>query len=292
MTRALLAAALLLAPSVLAGPITFVTALPVAQDQGVFRAQLNGTYGGGATLDTLSSVFAWGATDRISLFANVPTFFGSLQPPPAPRSFAGPADSLLYARYQLVRKNWLTRTFRIAPIAGFFAPTGSANASDRFGRLPQSLQTGSGALSPYLATALTWENLTYEYNADVSYRFNPSGAGYRPGNEFRADFSFQRRLLPWSLGRGVPSFLYFIAESNFYDDAPLRLNSSPLPQTGGRRWYLDPGLNFAAERWQVGAVAQIPLLQNLTGIPHPPHTIGVVAFFQLYFGMPSLRRRS
>lgn len=275
-----------------AGPITFVTALPVAKGQGVFRAQSNSALSNSSTSLISSVVFAYGATEKLSLFANLPNVYGSQQSQlggkSVTRNHIAAGDLLLYARYQLVHKNWFGKTFRITPIVGTYLPTGSYLAEDQYGRLPNSLQTGSGTASPYVATALTAETLKYEYNADITYRYNPGTKSYRLGNEMRTDLSFQRRLLPWRLGDGVPNFLYFILETNYLQDGISHLGGTKLNGTGGSQWLLDPGLNFAAERWQMGAVAQIEIHQTAYLVQAPSRTVGAVGFFQYYFGLPSI----
>ena len=271
-----------LAASVLVSPafgaaITFSTALPVGQGEGIVRFQVRSlrSTGDSAPTDRELSVLAfplvgvYGATSRLALFAIVPTLDKSLDVNTPlgrqTREVSGVGDILLLARYTAMKRDRPGATFRLAPFVGIETPTGEDDKSDALGRLPQPLQAGSGSWDPSVGTIATWQTLKWQIDASASYKFNNEANGFRFGDVSRADFSYQRRLWPHELGEGVPHYLYGVLEANVIRLGHNEVLSRSDPNSGGMIWYVAPGLQYVTKRLILEAAVQIPVMQNLHG---------------------------
>jgi hypothetical protein len=157
------------------------------------------------------------------------------------------------------------RTFRIAPFAGVKAPTGDDNKRDMFGRLPSSVQPGSGAWDVFGGVVATFQTFAFQADGQISYRVKNKANGLDPGDELRLDGSLQYRLWPRQLGDGVPSFLYGVLESNLVHRDRDEVNAIDDANSGGTTLFLSPGLQYVTKRWIVEGVVQLPVVQNLHG---------------------------
>lgn len=261
-----------------AAPVTFNTALPVAEGEWLWREQLIAMRARDAAastrreLDVLGglSVLGYGLNRDWTLFAALPYLDKELElaAPSGPRmrrQAAGFGDAMLFARYTLFRDDAPGRTFRIAPFAGLQLPSGEHRRHDRPGRLPRPLQPGSGAVSPFAGLVTTWQQLDYEFDASAGYQANGEDEGFEFGDEARLDASFQYRLWPRRLGPGLPGFVYAVVESNLVHQDRNRVAGTADPDSGGTAWFLAPGLQYATRRWVLEASVQVPLAQNLHG---------------------------
>jgi len=262
----------------LAGPITFNTALPVPENQGIIRGQAAVVRAGddpspadrSLTAVAAPSVLAYGVTSRVALFAVVPFIVHKSLDVTTPmgrvnRSATGFGDSSFFGRYTLLQVDRPGATFRIAPFAGFKAPTGEDGESDRLGRLPRPPQPGSGSWDGFLGSTLTWQKLAWEVDADGGYRFNNRDEGFEFGDAAFADASFQYRIWPRELGPGVPGFLYAVLETNVEWREKDRAGGRVDANSGGWRWFVDPGIQYVAKRYVLEAVVQLPAVQELHG---------------------------
>ncbi len=121
-------------------PITFNTALPVADGQGVFRMQSKfirstqdpGTQDRELTVRALPLVAVYGATRRLAIFGIVPILNKKLQinASGVTRDTSGLGDITILARYTAWKKDGPGRTTRLAPFIGIEAPTGKDNEKD------------------------------------------------------------------------------------------------------------------------------------------------------------------
>jgi len=145
-TTALWIAVLLLTQSLATGtnaaPQTFNTALPVAEDEFVFRQQFFYRRLGNDPLPTdrevtvlgSVSVLGYGVTADLAVFGVLPYLDKDLdlQMPGGgrvTRSTSGIGDARFFGRYTLIRDNAPGRTFRVAPFAGIKMPTGDDDDS-------------------------------------------------------------------------------------------------------------------------------------------------------------------
>ncbi len=266
-----------LSPQATAAPITFNTALPVAQGEGIVRLQGKWMRATGdptgleRELDILAAplVGAYGVSDKLALFAIVPLLDKDLDVTTAAgrreRPTSGLGDVLLLGRYTVVQRDRPGRTFRLAPFLGLEAPTGEDDRSDTLGRLPPGLQIGSGSWDFTVGSVATWQTLDWQFDASLAYRNNTEANGFAFGDEARLDLSYQRRILPRTLGGGVPRFLYGVLESNLVWQDRDRTHGVDGPDSGGFTWFLAPGIQSVGRRWVVEAAVQVPVVQSLHG---------------------------
>jgi hypothetical protein len=260
-----------------AAPQTFNTALPVAQGEFVFREQFvldqSGDDPSGADRDrtawALVSVLGYGATSDLALFGVVPYVDKSLDIMQGgarrTRSASGLGDISLFGRYTLFRRDWPGRTFRIAPFAGLELPTGDDDETDSFGRLPPSVQPGSGSWDPFGGLVLTYQTLDFQIDAQASYKASTEANNFEFGDVARLDGSLQYRVWPRQLGSGVPGFLYGVLEANLIHQDKNQVGGTNDPNSGGQSLFILPGLQYVTKRWIVETGAQIPVVQDLNG---------------------------
>ena len=261
-----------------AAPITFNTALAVAEGEFILRGQ---AIVGRSTDDpspmdrdlrvlTVPSVLVYGATRNLTLFGIVPyldktldltTSTGRVQ-----RSDSGLGDVTLLGRYTLYTRDRLGDTRRFAPFVGLKLPTGDDNEQDSLGRLPQPLQLGSGSWDPIVGAIFTWQTFDWQLDSAVQYRFNTEANNFEFGDQARLDLSFQYRLWPRTLGAGVPAFVYGVLESNLIYAGKNEVGGISDPNSGGTTWFLAPGVQFVTKRAILEASIQIPTVQDLNGL--------------------------
>ncbi len=277
-TFCMLGAALALPSSVHAAPITFNTALPVAEGHFVFREQF---FDQRATDDPSAakrdvevlggiSVLGYGVTSDLALFGILPYLDKELELTTpggqrATRSTDGVADAQLFARYTVFRRDLPGQNFRIAPFLGTELPTGDDDDADRLGLLPAPLQLGSGSWDPFGGVIATYQTLDYEVDAQISYQANTEVNDFEFGDEFRFDASLQYRLWPRELGSGVPNFLYGVIEANLVHQEKNEIMGLNDPNSGGTTLFLSPGLQYVTKSWILEGIIQLPVIQDLNG---------------------------
>jgi len=262
-----------------AGPITFNSALPVAEGLGILRSQVKlvrksgDATPAGRVLNVTAApvVLAYGATSRLALFGVLPYVDKRLDVTMGgariQRDAQGIGDALFFARYTVIQVDRPGDTLRIAPFAGLKTPTGSHSQRDAFGLVPRILQPGSGSWDPFLGVALTRQTLDWEFDAAARYRFNTQASGFTFGDEARADASFQYRVFPRTLeSGGVPAFVYVVLESNLIWNGKNRSMGVTDANSGGLTWNLAPGLQYVTDRIVLETAIQIPAVQNLNGM--------------------------
>ena len=260
-----------------AAPETFNTALPVAKGEFVFREQVvldqSGDDPSGAGRDRTAwsaiSVLGYGVNSDLALFGVVPYVDKRLElnvdGARRARSARGLGDASLFGRYTVFKRNFRGGNFRIAPFAGVELPTGDDDASDSFGRLPASVQPGSGSWDPFGGIILTYQTLDYQIDAQASYKINTEANDFEFGDVARLDASFQYRLWPRVLKGGVPGFVYGILEANLIHQEKNRSGGIDDANSNGTRLFLVPGLQYVTRRWIVEAAVQVPVVQALNG---------------------------
>ncbi|MBA3884145.1 MAG: transporter [Acidobacteria bacterium] len=273
-TLAVPAAALLLwgATPAEGGPITFLTALPVAQGQAVVRGQYVFIRATGdptpaereLTVHAVPLAVAVGVTPRLAIFGVVPIARKSMQiGTPAgrvTRGSTGLGDIVVFARYTLYAADAIESTFRVAPFGGLELPTGSTRRSDALGRLPRPLQPGSGAWDAFGGLAVTFQTKQWEIDADAGVKRKTEADGFRFGDEFFADLSFQYRVWPRQLGGGVPAFLFAVVETNLVAERRHRTAGISDPDSGGTRWDVDLGLQYVTRSVILEGIVQLPVV--------------------------------
>jgi len=260
-----------------AAPETFNTALPVAKGETLFRGQVvlnqSGDDPSGAARDrtawTAVSVFGYGINSDLAVFAVLPYVDKRVELNAGggrrARSARGLGDISAFGRYTLFKHNFRGGNFRIAPFAGVKFPTGDDNDSDVFGRLPASVQPGSGSWDPFAGIVSTYQTLNYQIDTQASYKLNTKANNFEFGDVARLDASLQYRLWPRELKGGVPGFLYGILEANLIHQDRNQLGGVDDPNSNGTRLFLAPGLQYVTRRWIVETAIQVPVLQDLNG---------------------------
>ena len=281
-----------------ASPATFVTALPVARDQLLVRFNAQPTF---STMGSYGVQFpvniGYGLTSRWALFLNTNQGFGatsSVTPmgPPLELNSAGPGDLVSYARFTLFKIDKPKSTFRIAPLAGAFVPTGDNSLQGPHGLLPKALQTGSGTLDPYFGVTMGYNTIRWGMALDSTYRKNAAtDHGISPGDQYRADAQFEYKLLPWRMPEeGLPKLLVLSLESNYVHDWRDRVNGVLSANSGGDTLKQDAILEVSTLHWQVGVGAQLPVMQGLDGVGRTKQRSGFFLFFEYYLAAPNWRR--
>lgn len=258
-------------------PITFNTALPVAKGEFLVREQYvvnqSGDDPSGLDRDRRSqaavTVLVYGATGKLALFGVLPYLDNELKltagSQRVTRNASGFGDLTVFGRYTLVQRDRPGSNFRVAPFAGVKAPTGEDQKSDALGRLPPSVQLGSGSWDPLAGVVMTYQTLDYQVDTQFGYQANNEANGFEAGDVARLDGSLQYRLWPRTLGGGVPAFLYGVIEANLTHQGKDRVNGSTDPNSGGTRLFLTPGIQYVTKRWIAEAAVQVPVSQDLNG---------------------------
>lgn len=287
-----------------ASPVTFITALPVSQDQLITRFNLNPILSSGdpSALNRnfvnlqFPTTFLYGVTGKLAVFLTVNQGVGVEREDTAEgrvtRSSSGFGDTLLFGRYTLIDVDHPASTFRIAPVLGAYLPSGCYNKSDHLGRLPGELQSGSGSVDPFVGLTESYYTKYHGISWDATYRHNPSAShGFALGDEARTDIQYEHLLDPWVIRSELPAHeIWFTIESNLIWDQKSRVASQTDNSSGGLSWLVDAGPEWATLNWEVGAVAEVPIIQHLYGQHRLSEDVGVIAFFEYYLAMPSWHR--
>jgi len=261
-----------------AGPITFSSALPVAEGMSILRSQVKlvrksgDATPAGRVLNVTAApvVLAYGASSKLALFGALSYVDKRLEKTGngarIRRNAQGIGDAFFFGRYTVIQADRPGDTLRIAPFAGLKTPTGSHSQRDASGVVPRILQPGSGSWDPFLGVALTRQTLDWEFDAAAKYRFNTKASGFTFGDEARADASFQYRIFPRTLeNSGVPAFVYAVLESSLIWNGKNRASGVTDANSGGLTWNLTPGLQYVTSRFVLETAIQIPAVQNLNG---------------------------
>ena len=262
-----------------AAPNTFNTALPVPQDEYIWREQLvlrersaDGPMNREVSVRALASILGYGVTSKLAVFGVVPYFLDKKLEVTTPigrleRETDGIGDISLFARYTAYQHDFTGGTFRIAPFLGVTVPTGDDNARDSSGELPRALQTGDGAWGGFGGVVATYQTLQYQVDAQLLYRENGRHDGFARGNETHLDGSLQYRIWPRSLEgqSGTPGFVYVLLESNLVHRERNQIGDGTDANSGGAQWFLAPGLQYVTRRWIVEGTLQVSVAENPNG---------------------------
>lgn len=261
----------------LAAPITFNTALPVAKDEFLFRQQfiVNQSAGdpSGANRDRTeqSSVTAmgYGINSRWAVFGILPYRDINLDLDSGGqrinRNNQRFGDLTVFARYSAYQKNQPGKTFRVAPFLGLKLPTGNDRVQDSLGVLPRAVQTSTGSTDVFGGVVFTYQTLKYQFDTQISYRLNNKANGFEAGDIFRLDGSLQYRLWHSKPKQGLPHYLYGVLETNIINQSRNKLNGASDPNSNGTRIFISPGIQYVTKRWILEGSVQLPISQNLNG---------------------------
>lgn len=254
-------------------PITTNTALPVSQGEFILREKAVVAHGQdrlggverGATGVTSLTVLGYGINPDLAAFVILPASYRKMTVAGDQRDAAGIGDVSAFVRYTIFRKDEVGKTIRVAPFLGLKAPTGRTSKRDQAGTLPPNLQPGTGSWDIFGGVVATYATLEWVMDVQGAFRVNTRDQGRKVGNEYRADASFQYRLLPGKVTAATGGFLYGVLELNLVHRERSRVGAFPDPDTGGTTLYLVPGLQYAMRRWIAELAVQIPVAQDLNG---------------------------
>ena len=274
---AALSAVLALTGAAWSAPQTFNSAITLVPGEFVVREQYvfdqSGADPSAADRDRLvqgvTSVLGWAVNKDLMLFGVLPYLDKRLESTVdgarRARSTRGIADLRLFGRYTVFRKNFKGGLFRISPFAGIELPTGDDDESDAFGRLPATVQLGSGSWDPFGGLVVTYQTLDFEIDAQIAYQMNTEGGEFEFGDVARADASIQYRLWPREIESGVSAFVYGVLEANLIHKRRNEDSGVSDPNSGGTTLFLVPGLQYASKRWVFEVAVQLPVVQDLNG---------------------------
>jgi hypothetical protein len=261
-----------------AAPIDTNTALPVAKGEYVVREQgvLNnsGDDPSGANRDSTvvlsATVLGYGVTSELAIFGVLPLVNKKLELTTpvgtrVTREAGGLGDMRFFGRYTIFKQDMQGQTFRIAPFAGVETPTGANSRRDALGKLPVTIQPGSGSWDPFGGLIVTYQTLQYEIDLQGSYQANTEADGFEFGDVARLDASLQYRLWPGELTETTAAFLYGVTELNLIHSEKNRAKGIINPNSGGTTLWGLAGLQYVTPRNIIEAGIQVPLVQDLNG---------------------------
>jgi len=178
------------------------------------------------------------------------------------------ADSAVFARYDLLRKNVPRGYTRLSPEAGIKLPSGGAfstGSTDAIGALIFS----------------HWRD-PHAFFADAQFTFTTTGDdGLRLGNRWNYDLAYLYRLLPRK-ELGTPA-LYVVVEMNGEHVRRARLHGATLGDTGGNLVFFTPGLEFQpTTRLLLEFASPIPVARDLNGSQLRPTSSYIVGMRWLF----------
>ena len=175
----------------------------------------------------------------------------------ATQTDTGFADIPLLAKYRFYQDDKAGKTTRWAAIGGLEVPTFDNDFS-------------SESFDAIIGTVWTHQELEWEIDWDVLYKFNTAG-GIAGDDELRADFTATYRLLGGESNATGPWGLYAIGE----------LNAKYL-MDGSKQLLGSPGLQFITPNFILEAGIQLPIGQDLK-TPRLDTHYTVVLSFRLQF---------
>ncbi len=182
------------------------------------------------------------------------------------RTTSGLGDATFLGKYRAATRDAPGATARLSILGGVVIPTGRSGDADALGKLPRTLQAGSGAWTPTLGAAYTIQTLDDEWDFNGMYRFPTEAHDFQWGDRWAYTIAYQKRVWPWRLpDEGVYTQFNLVLELNGEWSRKNRDASGSLPDSGGWILYLSPGLQAASQRFVVEASFQMPVDQAWNG---------------------------
>lgn len=272
-----------LAPSmVMAQGINTHVALPVAQGEGIWRAQLRYMR---ATDDPSSldrelralvapQTLVYGITPRLTAFATIPFLLHRDVDARGKRvrSDSAVGDLTLLGRYTFFVDDYAPlSTRRVALLGSVKLPTGA----ERF---------GTPTFDPMLGAVGTWAANRHELDVDGLYTITTERKDFEAGDRLSYDVAYRYRLWPARFGRRAMQ-LNGIVELNGAWTDQARRDGRTVRNSGGHILFLSPGVQFVTTRWILEASVQLPVLQDLNGPQLETDVIAVLSL-RLPFTIP------
>lgn len=256
-----------------AGPITFNTAMPVASGQLIFRQGLmlmradDDPEPMNRDLRALMAptVLIYGLDPHWTLMGALPTVDLRLDSAMGRREVKGIGDLSLFLRHTDLQIDQPGETLRLATLVGLKLPTGARHKGDGSGPLPPSMQSGTGSWDPMAGLVFTWQTLRWEWDVSGTYQRRNAAEGFKAGDEGRLEGSFQKTIWHGHGQDGVPFFFNAVLETNAVWRGANRRNGAVDPDSGGTSIYLSPGLQWVSRLAILETAWQYPVHQQLRG---------------------------
>lgn len=216
-------------------------------------------------------VFFYGVTSKLYVAGIFPYFDKRLEFTVPEGRFqrgdSGLADTTYIASYEILRRDYPGKTFRGRVYAGFEAPTGDDDESDRFGVLPQPLQLGSGSWDGVFSNYYSLQAIRWEISQEFVYKINTEANDFEFGDVFSHNSALSWMIYPVSLNR-FDEMIYdvmFVLELNgVWSDRSESLGAE-IADSGGYSLFISPGLQLRTNEIFVEAIVQLPIIQDLNG---------------------------
>lgn len=275
----------------MAAPGTFVTALPVAENQALVRFNVQPLFGSNGYSNLQLPVnIGYGVTPRWALFMNINQGFLSLNHQP---TTAGSGDTLIFIRNTLFKIDKPDSTLRVAPLAGLYLPTGSNQQRLSGSLAPGELQSGSGTVDPYVGVTSGFNTPSIGAALDATWRYNPlASSGFSPGDQFHADGEFEFRVAPLHLPEeGMANPIVLSLEANYVQTASSRKDGAFSGPSSSKTLASDAILELATLHWELAGGLQMPILRDFASPNSAREHIGFYAFYEYYLAMPDWHHR-
>jgi len=260
-----------------AGPINNDTAFTLAKGEYIFREQIRYTrkcndpssFHRIVTIVELPTVLLYGVTEKILLIGKYPLFYKKLTACKAKgrqtRENFGLGDFTIRGKFRFFTHDKAGRTTRASVFAGLKFPTGSSQKKDALGLIPRPQQLGTGSWDVPFGFVFTAASLQHQIDIVAQYKVNgTNNTGFKFGNIFRHDLSYQYRIHPHKLPEtGVPAFVYAVIEFNGIVREKNKHCGITDNNSGGYTLFISPGIQYVKTRFVAEVAIQIPTIQNL-----------------------------
>ncbi len=182
-------------------------------------------------------------------------------------SVNGFGDLALAAKIGVYQRDRPNLTTRMALFGRLKLPTGDDDALGPEGQpLPKSLQLGTGSVDYSAGFILTHSVGPLGLSGDVIYDFNTSSEGFAFGDVLHYDLALGYRILPRVYRTYPAKQINLYLEANGTWSRRNTLDGEALPDSGGQRLLLSPGIQFIPwPSFAVEATYQVPVWQDLNG---------------------------
>ncbi len=206
-------------------------------------------------------------TPTLQLEAEVPYSRTSFNDGTHSGSGQGFGNVTLWGKYRFFRtlETWGDR--QAAARFGLELPTGKKDGPAE-AKLPmpafvrQQLTPIAGGLSAHVDATYSQAKRRFVYGANIEGILRSERAGFRLGNEVRANTDLEYVLLPLKY-RSPTHELFLIFETTYVHRGDGRVGSAVIPDSSSSEFYLAPALQYtASQHFLIEASLQFPVLFN------------------------------
>ena len=273
-------------------PINSDIGFTASQGQFIFRELLSFSEATGAGKDVDKIVsrtsIVYGLTSRQTLMLVVPVVNAELETSgpngnEVEREAGGLGDIVLFHKFRFFTQDAFSFTQRLSLISGIKLPTGDNTRSDKLGRLPSSVQPGSGSVDFIIGTAYSMETKKIGVHGDLVYKINTNDNSVRMGNTLRFDAAFVYTLYPSRITHERKARLFGVMELNGTQMEQSRGPDGKNSDSGGVLIFASPGLTYVFPRGdlQLEFSYSIPVVTDFNG--NQPEPDRVLSFGLKFF---------